>query len=234
MKYVVTFLLCFSLALLPAPATVIVVGQPAAAPGGGGTSPGTGNLLAWFDMTASGADSTANAYHFTEPWVGTVTYTGGYAQFDGTKWMGNVSTLASSFNAAAGDWAFACRIRVGSAPADFAELLEGGAPGFAWHSSGLRGQLSTLAAQWGAAPSTATWYVVVVTYDSATTTTSLSVDGGAFVTVTNTPTYSGGNLVLGNGLTFDCDWLCFYSKELTLDNATWLYGGGATRVYADL
>lgn len=217
-----------------AKANVKTIGGVENTGGGGGTSPGTGNLMAWFNMTASGIDSTANAYHFTEPWVGTVTYTGGYAELDGTKYMGNVSALATNFNATAGDWGFACRFNVGSAPANDSQLLDGVRHSIMYHSGGLKGELSLLIPQWGSAPATDTWYVMVVSYDSATTTTSVSVNGETFVTTSNTPTYQGGNIVIGNGFTMKCDWLCYYSKELTLSNAEWLYNAGATRVYADL
>ena len=222
------------LAFLSAPqAWGVVIVQPAAA-ASVGTSPGSSSLLAWYDFSSNTNDSTANAYHFNATWVGTMTYGDGFIECDASKYRGNSGTLSTTFPATDSDWSLACRIRTSSAPADFSEVIRYGTGAIEWKADGLRGILGNVGGGNGGAVTTGVWYVVVVSHDTGANQTKVSVNNATFSTFSGTPSYSGANIVIGNGHTLDVDWLCFYQKELTQENAEWFYNAGATRTFSQL
>jgi hypothetical protein len=201
---------------------------------GGGTSPGTSNLVAWYDFNGDATDAHA-AYDSTTE--GSPAYTAGppsYITLTTAKRMYNVAGLGAAFNAAAGDCAFVVRFRVHTSMANNTFWLLGGRFSVIWNTAGISGQLSEVTKQHSAAASLDTWYTAVISWNEATDTVSVSINGSAFETATGTPNYVNNTVYIGDQTNVEIDFLGFYTKQLTADNVTWLYNSDGTRTYSDL
>lgn len=210
---------------------------------GGGTSPGTTGLIAWYNF-ADAKDADGETYNLTE--IGSPGYTSGPPSY-GTAEDGNPgkhweqATLDNNFANTAGSWSFVFRFRglTGLASGDNVMNGNGGRTVVTYHSTSLRGVVGGVSISSTVAPSLNTWYTLLFVWDNAAGIAKISVNGSTFETTGGTQNTSVGTFFIGansatNGQPCDIDFAAFWNAALTQDNATWLYNSGGTRTYAEL
>jgi hypothetical protein len=200
-------------------------------------SPGTTDLVSWFDFAVN-ADDLHSTKHFTTE--GSPSFTAGtpsYVTFSAASRAYNISGLGPAFNAAAGDCAFVYRWRGYTSLANPTTVLAG-SRFYVNYSTVLGDQDGGLsggnkpAANAGALN---TWYTTIYSWDEATNTLSESVNGSAFTTtVVAAPEYGSGSVYLAVYTNVEVDFAGFYTKQLTQANVAWLYNSNGTRIYGDL
>lgn len=234
----------------------VLGGSPPAA--GGGNSPGTTNLVAYYSLE-NATDAHTGGYNLTEN--GTPTYV---AAKVANGWLKDAAneflSLAdnAAFEPGAGAWSVAFWVKLTDAtPAADAGLV--GKYNFisnqrSWVvNQKTDGQTRVVVSSNGAvttllsttdARSDATWYHVVAVYVPST---SLKIYINGSLNNTNTTSIpasihnSNASFKIGawandenlssNGT---YDEVAIYSKELSADNVTWLYNSGNGRAYVDL
>lgn len=214
--------------------------------GGGGTSPGLTNIIAWYDF-ANANDADGGTFNLTE--ANSPTYTAGPPSY-GTSGNGAAAahwtqtSLDESFANTAGDWSFVFRFqaKTGIANNDALIVGNGGRTSIEYTTgaNGIRGGVGgTTLVNSNVVPAEDTWYTVVVSRNNTSGQTSISVNGATFVSGATTASFAVGNFVFGGSTTSNAnpawiDFAGFWNKVLTQDNATWLYNSGGTRTYAEL
>ena len=97
--------------------------------------------------------------------------------------------------------------------------------------------------QWSTTPTLNVWYHAAMTFKQSTgamklvindTTTITNTMTGTFTDMTNTALFYLGYYGSGSFLTGDLDEFGIWNQELTADEITFLYKGGAGRAYTDL
>jgi hypothetical protein len=222
-------------------AGVIAGGMRAAA--GGGTSPGLTNIVAWYDF-ADNTDADGGTYNLLPQ--NSPAFTAGPPSYGtatngtpGAYWQ--QTSLDDNFGNVAGDWSMVIRFRAlaGISSGDFIFTSNGGRFRVEYNTTSLRGQASGGVVTSAVAPTTDTWYTVVLVRDNTAGTSSISVNGGTFVTVSAAGSFATGTAFFGasssaNSNPCDIDFAGFWGKVLTQDNVTWLYNSGGTRTYSQL
>jgi hypothetical protein len=200
-------------------------------------SPGTTDLVSWFDFAVNGNDQHSTK-HFT--FEGAPAFTAGtpsYVTFSAASRGYNISGLGAAFNAAAGDCAFVIRWRGYTALANNATALVGSRFSVTYSTvpGDMTGRLSGATKAADIPGALNTWYTSVYSWDEATDTVSQSLNGSTFTTaVDNTPEYGSGTVYLPGYVNIEVDFAGFYNKQLTQANVAWLYNADSTRTYTDL
>jgi len=206
--------------------------------GGGGGGIGTTGLVAWFDF-ADATDS-HGSYDLTE--VGTPTYTPGTPNYGtGTnegvdKWDTSVNSLDEQICHSYVDQAFALRFRPVSGDVDNGDYaLQGNFSRFRvrYLTSTATVELMDIVVS-TAAMSAGTWYTVVGSYDSATSTLTVWLNGTQYSNTGTPLAGSTGTISLPLDGGFDVDFFATWQRELTSVEADWIYNSGSTRSYSDL
>lgn len=219
------------------------IGRPAA---GGGASPGTTNLLAWYDF-ADAVDAHA-AYDLTE--ANSPGYTGGSPTYgtsgNGTAAHWTQSALDDDFGDVDGDWCIVMRFRplTGIASADSAFTGNTTRTKIEINTTalGIRGNVGTTNLTDSAvvpAIDGTVWYLVVLCRSTSANESRISVNGATYVTESTADNHTTGTFFFGansgtDAEPCDIDYAAFYSRTLTQDEVTWLYNSGGTRTYSDL
>lgn len=209
------------------------ISRPASG-GGGGTSPGTANLLAWFDYNNNAEDATANNYDCTATGVSYTTGTPNYVTVGSGNRLYNVTTLRNTFDGSAQDWAFVIRWRAETGATSNQKPLAGGRFNVTYNTTLNLATIGSVSRNTGVAGSIGPWYTVVASWNNATTTLSVSCNGETLLTQTGTRENVTATIYIADQLPFSVDFVAFYGKQLTQDNVTWLYNSGGTRSYSDL
>jgi hypothetical protein len=214
--------------------------------GGGGTSPGVTNIVAWYDF-ADGTDADGNTLPLTD--IGTPSYTAGPPSYGtssdgapGNGWRQN--TLDTTLNAA-GNWSIVIRFRAlsGIVSGDYIVTGNGSRTAVNYSTTagvGIRGKIGTATfIDSAVVPSENVWYTVVVTRNDTSGISSISVNGATFVTASTTESHNVGDFVFGGNSTaatnpMDIDFCGIWNRALTQDEVTWLYNSDGTRTYAEL
>jgi hypothetical protein len=205
---------------------------------GGGTSPGTGNLLAWYDF--NDATDSVGSYNLTE--VGTPTYTGGYGvASDAGPDYWSQSSLDNVWGNADQNWSFVARIRPRTGIVSGKALFVNASRSLLEFSTttGWQGAISKI---YSGSPGAATldvWYTVVVTFDTTGDICEITINNSVSSNNTGAINFSLGTAFIGSdnvgsGSDVDVDYVGFFSDKLTADEITFFGDGSTTTVYADL
>lgn len=214
---------------------------------GGGTSPSTTNLLAWYDF-ADATDADGATYNLTE--ANSPAYTGGSPTYgtsgNGTAAHWTQSALDDDFGDVDGDWCIVMRFRplTGIASADSAFTGNTARTKIEINTTalGIRGNVGTTNLTDSAvvpAIDGTVWYLVVLCRSTTANESRISVNGATYVTEATADNHTTGTFFFGansgtDAEPCDIDYAAFYSRTLTQDEVTWLYNSGGTRAYSDL
>jgi hypothetical protein len=216
---------------------------------GGSGSPGTTNLIAWYDFNNSvageGNDDSHAAFDLTE--ISTPTYQSASSPEYGITTEGTPgayfrqTSLDDSFANTAGDWSYVMRWRAHTSIADNNDVFSGNGnrTRIIYKTAGIETRLATVTSTSTVGGVINTWYTTVVSWDASAAETSVSVNGETYVATGGTGAYSTGSYVFGGFSTgqtrnINLDFMGFYSQTLSQDEADWFYNSGGTRVYGDL
>jgi hypothetical protein len=207
-----------------------------AAAAGGGDSPGTTSLVAWYDF-----DDTNDAhasYDLAE--TGTVTYDSGVATIGASGQLQN-SAVDNNWGQSDADRTFAIRFQgdAGAANGYYPFYMNDGRVSVRWYETGgALVRMNNVSLNIGDNFVEDTWYLVIARYNATTDDMDVLVNGAAPTVSTTNMVHSttGGNLRLPDtgGQPFSYDFLLFYDRRLSDAECEWLYNDGATRVYSDL
>lgn len=242
------------------PAVISGSRRRAAAAGGGGTTLLT-DLYGYWNLTESSgtrADGTANALTLTDNNTVTGQAAGGPGGQDVSQFtLANSEFLSRNSETAlqTGDiaWAFACWVYLDAVGANRGIAGKGTlVGGFEWwlgytHSATnfqFTAASTLVSATSLGAPSTSTWYFIVVEHDPTANTVSIQVNDGTIDSAS-----TGGNAGASNALVFAIGRvsqlspeymdgrmaMCgFWKRALTTQERTTLYASGAGLAYAQL
>jgi len=234
---------------------VVIIGNTDV-PSGGAVSPGSTNVVAWYDFddTVGGEGNDDSHSTFDLATIGTEpTYTTGAVDYatcvSGAP--GNAytqATLDSSWGNSDADWSVAVRFRPQVSLQNNSDLTRSNASKwkFTYQSAGggswrVQGANVAQTGITSPTPATNTWYLLVIVHDGgAEDATYYSFDGAALSTTIGTGgTYGTGNMFIGaqdgtNTEDVDFDWIGYFDDQLTDDEISWLYNSGGTRAYSDL
>jgi len=222
-------------AAIAAPHHLVVARKNVAA--GGGDSPGTTDLVAWYDFDDA-TDSHAS-YDLTE--TGTPTYGSGIATIESGEQLVN-TTVDNNWGTTDADrtWVIRYRANTGAlngqypfkmqSPYTFCRYYETG--------GGTEYKISNVNVASGDNQSEGPWYLAITRYNATTDNVDVLVNDAAPTTSTGNGVhaYTGGNLILPDpvGALFSYDFFALYDRRLTDAECTWLYNSGSTREYTDL
>jgi hypothetical protein len=214
----------------------------------GGGSPGTANLVAWYDFDDSagnGAVDSHSTYDLTEN--SSPTYQSasspeyGIAASPSSNWTGSVDNVWGN---AAGDYWYVIRFRALSGISNNDEIfsLNNDRNKLRWSPTGgvLRIRAGDLQNNVSDSTTEDVWYHVVAGIDDSAGEMNCWVNNVAASTISGTPTYgSAGSLTIGggsptNGVDVEIDYMGFFTGIPTADNVDFLYNSGGTLNYSDL
>ena len=214
----------------------------------GGGSPGTANLVAWYDFDDSagnGAVDSHSTYDLTEN--SSPTYQSasspeyGIAASPSSNWTGSVDNVWGN---AAGDYWYVIRFRALSGISNNDEIfsLNNDRNKLRWSPTGgvLRIRAGDLQNNVSDSTTEDVWYHVVASIDDSSGDMNCWVNNVAASTISGTPTYgSAGSLTIGggsptNGVDVEIDYMGFFTGIPTADNVDFLYNSGGTLNYSDL
>jgi hypothetical protein len=213
----------------------------------GGGSPGTANLVAWYDFDDSagnGAVDSHSTYDLTEN--SSPTYQSasspeyGIAASPSSNWTGSVDNVWGN---AAGDYWYVVRFRALSGISNNDEIfsLNNSKNQVRWSPTGgvLRIRAGDLQNNVSDSTTEDVWYHVVASIDDSSGDMNCWVNNVAASTISGTPTYgSAGSLTIGGsgttGVDVEIDYMGFFTGVPTADNVDFLYNSGGTLNYSDL
>lgn len=213
------------------------------------TLPDTGTFVAWYDFddtnVGTGVVDEKADLHLTANNAPTYDQSGGVetgsstAGTPGAYW--NQNLLDSSFGNTDQDWSFAIRWRPHTSMSDGDRIFggNGGRVYVDYHTAGIQGSISSSAVSSTVVPAVdGTWYNTVVTWETATNTTSISVNGETPVTSVGADSYNIGNYAIGGSGTsltenVEIDYLAFASELWGQSEIDW-FNAVASREWTDI
>lgn len=212
---------------------------PSVAGGGGGTSPGTANLAAWWDFNDN-QDSHSSNRDLTES--GTPTYTGGYGQAVNTTvcWT-RANDGGDLWTTSLSDKAIVARFRIRNlSPNGFVWVRSSERDKLQWSSgNALSGSITSFNSLGSFTVSANTWYTIVFQCLSDGTRL-MYINDSLHASGSQTQATASGDWTFGGRSTtlavdVDFDFIAIYNgRVLSADNRTWLYNSGNTRTYSQL
>jgi hypothetical protein len=225
----------------------VVARKKAAAGGGGGTSPGTTNLVAWYDFNDSGGNGEVDShstYNLTEN--NTPTYQSASSPEYGTSATTNVNwsqtSLDDNWANTAGDYWYVLRFQAlsGIGNNDPIFISNSSRMRLRWSPTGgvFRFDIANIGLNVAITHTEGVWYHVIGQIDDSAGEIKAFINESTTGTTTDTDGYLTGTVTIGGsggtGVPARFDYMGFFTGLPTADNITWLYNSGGTRVYGDL
>lgn len=222
---------------------------------GGGTSPTTNNLMAWYDFDNTGNAGT-NDSHTVGPYNlietnspsyltdGSITY--GEADNQGaTHLLWWTDDLDNVWHDTERDTSFVIRFRPRATIASGQWPLHGnnGQSGIRYDTTSGNDFRGRIAQQYmdstNEVATLGVWYNMVCTFEAAGNNYKFYVNGTLEGSTNATPAFNAFFIKIGGSGTgaacdADIDYAGFFNEELSADEVTWLYNSGSTRTYSDL
>jgi hypothetical protein len=229
---------------LAAPPHLAVIAKKKADVGVTPVSPGTTSMVAAFDMNDTTPGDGYVDSHSTYDMSGGAGFQTavppeyGIAQ-EGVGRYSN-GDLDDALLIPVSDIGFAIRFQYYGASAINDDIFSSGGDFQAeWRSNGIYVEWYNIPITVPQVPVKGVWYVLVGSYNNATNTMTCWINGGKETSGTGTEATSKGSTVLGGdryGAASDIyiDYAYFWRKQLTIENATFLYNSGNTLNYSDL